>query len=138
MAAKNELVNAGKAGLEQLVRSMIPELVERMDALAKQMEHLQERFGAVEKRIDSKAAELQQSFDARLHELEIKMYDRFESTRDVINEVAQRITKLDARLDAYVEIARNQASLNQNLIERLVRLETVGSSPVRPSRRRAG
>ncbi len=71
--------------------------------------------------------------DNRVHELEIKMYVRFESTRDVINEVASRVNGVDRKLDAYVGINRDTAAAYKDLLERMVRVEMTQN----PKRKRA-
>ena len=129
MAAKNTLAAAGMAGLESLVQSLMPQVIQKLEAIEKRISQLDERLSSLEKRVDSRFTSLEKrvearfnelekkldarfheldgKLDARVHELEVKMYDRFESTRDVINEVASRVTGVDKKVDAYVSIARH-------------------------------
>jgi len=141
MAVKNALKTAGLAGLENLVQSMIPEMMHTLASLEKNMTAMRgefasfdQRLAALDKKIETRVNELERMIDNRVHELEIKMYDRFESTRDVINEVGSRVNGVDKKLEAYVSITRDTAGAYKDLLERVVRVEMTQN----PRRKRAG
>lgn len=140
MAVKNALKTAGLAGLENLVQSMIPEMMQKLTSLEKNVTGIREEFAAIDqklaaldKKFDARVNELERMIDNRVHELEIKMYDRFESTRDVINEVGSRVNGVDKKLEAYVSITRDTAGAYKDLLERVVRVEMIQN----PRRKRA-
>lgn len=133
MAVKNALKTAGLAGLENLVQSMIPEMMQKLAAMEKNLSEFRDEFAAQNKKLDTRVNELERMIDNRVHELEIKMYDRFESTRDVINEVGSRVNGVDKKLEAYVSITRDTAGAYKDLLERVVRVEMIQN----PRRKRA-
>lgn len=147
MAAKSPLKTAGLAGLENLVQSMMPDMMKKLVELEQNfslMRHdiasmhekfagIDQKFAALDKKLDTRANELERMIDNRVHELEIKMYDRFESTRDVINEVGSQVNGVDKKLEAYVSITRDTAGAYKDLLERVVRVEMIQN----PKRKRA-
>ena len=146
MAAKNGLKGAGVAAAENLPQTFMPQLMQKLDGIEKQIgrldgriTQLDDRVSQLERRVDARAHELEQKIDARVHELEIKMYEKLDQTRDVINELGQRINEVDTRLRTYIDINRDQTAAYRDLIERVVRIETIhGGKPTSKGRRRAG
>jgi hypothetical protein len=62
------------------------------------------------------------------------MYDRFEQTRDVINQLGERIARLEGRMDAFVTSVHRQSDKMDRWIERLVKVEMTQTT----RKRRAG
>ena len=85
------------------------------------------------------AHELARQIDSDVHELEVKMDEKVLQTRDVFNEVSQRIGQVDARLKSYIDINHDQTAAYKGLIERVVRMETLQDAKpsAKASRRRA-
>lgn len=108
---------AGLSAAEGVLRSLMPELLQQLDALRQDIRGLR--------------TEMHDEFrdvDRRLEQLKTDMYDKFEQTRDVINEVGQRISKLEGRIDGYFQTARNQNNKIDGWIERIVKVEMMQSS----------
>jgi flagellar hook-associated protein FlgK len=105
--AKEATKRAGTAAAESLLHALMPQLLDRLERL--------------EKKIDGGFTDI----DHRLTELKRDMDDRFEQTRDVINELAQRIAKVDGKLEAFVEMVRHQNALIEKWVERTVKVETL-------------
>ena len=99
---------AGAAALERTLEALMPELFRRL-------ERMDERLGAV---------------DREMHGLREHMDARFDQTQDVINEIGQRIARVEGRLE---ELGRQlgehsdrmdrQSDKMDQWIERLIRVE---------------
>jgi uncharacterized coiled-coil DUF342 family protein len=108
---------AGISAAEGVLRSLMPELLGQMDAIRQDIRAMR--------------MEMQEEFrdvDRRVEQLKTEMYDKFEQSRDVINEVGQRIARLEGRIQGYFETARNQNNKIDGWIERIVKVETLQSS----------
>src|ERR1043165_6245230 len=97
--AKELAKKAGISAAEGLLRSLMPELLGQLDAIRQDIRamrsEMQEEFRDVDRRIEQSKTE---------------MYEKFAQTRDVMNEIGQRIAKLEGRIDGYFETARNQSN----------------------------
>jgi uncharacterized coiled-coil DUF342 family protein len=121
--AKELTKMAGTSAAEGVLRSLMPELLGQLDAIRQD--------------IRSMRSEMQEGFrdvDRRIEQLKSEMYDKFEQTRDVVNEVGQRVAKLEGRIDSYFETARNPNNKIDGWTERIVKVETMQNS----RRRKAG
>ena len=92
---------AGSAAFETTVLSMLPGLQQTLDAVRADIRHL----------------------DIKVDQLRQDMYDKFEQTRDVINELGQRIARVEGKLDAFSGSMDRQTQKMDQWIERLVRVE---------------
>jgi len=114
---------AGISAAESVLRSLMPELLGQFDVIRQDIRALR--------------TEMQEEFrdaDRRVEQLKTEMYDKFEQTRDVINELGQRVAKLHGRIDGYFETARDQSNKIDSWIERIVKVEMMQNS----RRRKAG
>src|SRR5437868_13088561 len=110
--AKELTKKAGISAAESVLRSLMPELLGQLDAIRQDIRGMR--------------SEMQEEFrdmDRRIEQLKTEMYDKFEQSRDVVNEVGQRIAKLDGRIDGYVETARNRHNKIDGWIERMLKAE---------------
>jgi hypothetical protein len=84
--------------------------------------------------LDARIAQLERSLEARLIQMEQKIEARFGQLLNAINQLHERVVRVEATVEAYTQITRHQLGGSQDLIERLVRLEMSQSG----KRRRAG
>lgn len=115
--AKEMTKKAGISAAESVLRSLMPELLGQLDAIRQDLRAMR--------------SEMQEEFrdvDRRIEQLKSEMYDKFEQSRDVVNEVGQRVAKLDGRIDGYFETARNQNNKIDGWIERIVKVEMMQNS----------
>jgi hypothetical protein len=101
--AKEFARKAGLAATESALESFMPQLIQRMEKLDATMGSLRQK----------------------VVDLKRQMLDRFEQTRDVINELGQRIARVEGKLEAYVETIRGQTQTMEKWIERVVQVEMV-------------
>ncbi len=111
--AKEITRRAATGAVEGVLRSVMPELLQRLDAIQSDIRHL-----------DSKVKNLWQ-----------KMCDKFEQTRDVIKEVGQRVARIEGQMDAFIGAVNRKSDKIDKWIERLVRVEMTQGSR---RRKRAG
>ena len=102
MATTRDIVKrAGKAAAESALRSAIPELQRTLDAIAHDV----------------------RSFDSRVFQVDQKIDARFDKLLDAINQLHERVVRVEAKVDAYSEPTRQQLGNTQSLLERVVRVE---------------
>lgn len=99
---------AGSAAVERTITSFLPELFQRLD-------RIDERLGAL---------------DRELHGLREHVDQRFEQARDVMNDLGQRIARVEGRLDELIraldrqgERVERQSDKMDQWIERVVKVE---------------
>lgn len=100
--AKNVLKKAGLGAVEDLLTSLMPELKGAIDAVRADIRQL----------------------DFKVESVRQENADKFERTQDLINELGQRIARLEGKLEGIIELSRN----SDQLLERVVRLEINQSS----------
>ncbi|HVT87927.1 MAG TPA: hypothetical protein VHD56_03665 [Tepidisphaeraceae bacterium] len=110
--AKELMKKASAAAVENVLHSAMPQLIQRLDAIQGDLRHL----------------------DMKVEQLRQDMYEKFEQTRDVINELGQRIARVEGKLEASVDSVNYQSQKMDKWIERLVKIEMTQGS----RRRRAG
>jgi len=86
------------------------------------MPSLQVALGAIERRLDDVGQQIFK-LDAKVDNLRQEMYDKFEQTRETINELGQRIARLEGGLDRAVHAMDRQSDKLDQWIERLVKVE---------------
>jgi septal ring factor EnvC (AmiA/AmiB activator) len=96
---------AGAAAIEKAFESVMPELFRRLD------------------QIDQRISGL----DRELHGLRQHMDSRFEQVRDVINELGQRVARIEGKLEGFTSTVDRQSEKMDQWIERLVRIEMTQS-----------
>jgi len=140
---------AGIAVLESALRSVMPELLKTIEGINAQIHLLRgemgERFAALEERIakmedrfikvEDRIRLVERSVDQLRVEFNQELSDRTERLVAVMNELGQRITRVDQRLEDYTEFSRLNANKIDLWVERLV---TVEQAQKNSSRRRAG
>jgi uncharacterized protein YoxC len=99
--AKELTRRVSTGAVEGVLRSVMPELLQRLDAIQMDIRHL----------------------DAKVDNLRQEMDHRFEQTRDVINEVGQRVARLEGRMDGFARAVERQSDKMESWIERLVQVE---------------
>jgi hypothetical protein len=95
------LKKSGASALETTIRSLLPKMSTQLDRIENDLRLM----------------------DVKIDSLRQEMYDRFEQTRDVINELGQRMSRVEGQLDLVVKTADRQSTKMDQWIERLVRLE---------------
>jgi uncharacterized protein YdcH (DUF465 family) len=106
MASSREIVKkASRSAAEAALRAAMPELGKQIGDL------------------DARLTQIERTLDTRFHQLEQKIEDRFERLLDAINQLHDRVMRVEAKVDAYVDITRHSMANTQNLVERIVRLE---------------
>ena len=115
--AKELTKKAGISAAEGVLRSLMPELLGQLDVIRQDIRGLR-----------SEVHEGFREMDRRFEQLKSEMYDKFEQSRDVVNEVGQRIAKLEGRIEGYFETARNQNNKIDGWIERIVKVEMMQNS----------
>jgi chaperonin cofactor prefoldin len=117
MASSREVAKkAGSAAVERTIESLMPELFRRLDRIDERFARIDERFGAI---------------DRELYGLRQHMDAQFDQQRDVINELGQRMARVEGRLDELIrsidrqsERVDKQTDKMDQWIERLVRIES--------------
>src|SRR5438094_167752 len=100
MPSSRDIVKkAGGAAAETALRAAMPQLQQTLDTIQLDLRQLDGRLVQVEERIER----------------------RFNQLLDAINQLHERVIKVEARVDAYVELTRQQLGNTQSLIERIVR-----------------
>jgi ABC-type phosphate transport system auxiliary subunit len=107
--AKSATQRIGVGAFEGALHSIMPQLIERLDRIQLDVRQV----------------------DAKVDQLRQEMYDKFEQSRDLSNELGQRIARMEGKLDAFTAAVHRQSSKMDEWIERLVRVEMT-----RPARRR--
>src|SRR4051812_30608463 len=103
---------AGASAVESVLESMMPQLIQRLDAIQNDIRHL----------------------DTKVDSLRDEMYDRFDQQRDVINELGQRMARVEGQLELFNNTVERQSNKMDQWIERLVKIEmTQGSRRRRAS-----
>lgn len=118
---------AGLGAVETTLKALMPELFERLDKLESRLDS---RFEAMEAKFEKRFEKL----ETKVEDLRNQMLDKFESTRDLINEVAQRIHAVGAMAEVYKRESDKLESRLDNLIERTGFLQGTMSQ----KRRKAG
>lgn len=108
-SSRDILKKASTSGVEGLMQSVMPQLQTALTSIQNDLRHM----------------------DARMVQLDQKLDDRFDQLRDTVNQLGDRIARVEGKLEAYVDLSRQQLSSTQGLIERVVRLEAL-----QPTRRR--
>jgi hypothetical protein len=116
---KITLGKAGRAAASSILRELIPEIDVRLQA--------------IERRLDAIQADMRAG-EAKFDNLRDEMLSRFDQQRDVINELGERIARLDGRLDGFMTSVHRQSDKMDQWIERLVKIEMTQAS----RKRRAG
>jgi uncharacterized protein YdcH (DUF465 family) len=109
-SSREILKKAGRSATESAIRAAMPEL-------QKILETMQADIG---------------NLDAKFVQLDEKIDERFNRILDALNQVGERIARVEGKLEAYVDLTRQQLGSTQGLIERVVRLEM--SQPARRAR----
>lgn len=125
---------AGLGAVETTLKALMPELFERLDKLESRLD---DRFEAMESRIEKRFEKVDDRFEKmtlEMRDLRNEMLEKFESTRDLINEVAQRIHAVGAMAEVYKRESDKLESRLDNLIERTGFLQGTMSQ----KRRKAG
>jgi len=117
----------GVAAIETTLHAAMPELIKRLDSLQSSMDQrfarMDERFSKVEERL----LQVERSQDQLLLQVKEELADRNERLIAVMNELGQRISRVEGALEAYSRIVNAQfASL------------AVARPAPPPKRRRAG
>jgi hypothetical protein len=111
-SARTIAKKAGSAAVEKALESLMPAFLARLD------------------RIDASLSE----FDRELHGLRQHIDMRFNQARDGINELGQRMARVEEAVQAFSTLVDRQSNKMDQWIERLVRVE-LGHSD-RPKKRR--
>jgi hypothetical protein len=76
------------------------------------MDVLENRVGdkleAFEEKLAAKLQAVEDKLELRIEALRQEMLDRFEATRDTINELGQRIARVEGALEAYARMVNSQ------------------------------
>jgi uncharacterized membrane-anchored protein YhcB (DUF1043 family) len=103
---------AGRAAIESTLEQLLPTIVKRLDALQQELidlrKHMDKKFEVVD--------------------------ERFERTREVINELGLRVNSVGVKVDTFMEFVHRNATKVDIVLERLVRVE----EEQKHRRRRAG
>jgi uncharacterized coiled-coil DUF342 family protein len=89
--AKIILTKTTQAITESLLQQLMPQFDKKMDELRSDFRSLQNDMRALESEVKG---------------LRTEMLERFESTRELINEVAHRVTRVEGKLEGYMEPMR--------------------------------
>jgi chromosome segregation ATPase len=104
--ARSIAKKAGTGAMQRAFEAIVPELFQRLD------------------RIDDRIAAL----DRDVHALREEMSSRFEQARDVMNELGQRLSRVEGQIDLIVTSVNRQSDKMDQWIERLVRIEMTRDS----------
>jgi len=105
---RNVAEQAASAAVEKVMHSAMPKLMARLDSIQEDIRHL----------------------DVKVDQLRQDMYDRFDQSREVVNEVGQRVARVEGRLDELIRAMGQQgnrldrqADRMDQWIERVIRVE---------------
>ncbi|HEY8668200.1 MAG TPA: hypothetical protein VIL86_16245 [Tepidisphaeraceae bacterium] len=99
--AKEMMKKAAASAAESTLLSLLPSVQETLNAIRADIRNL----------------------DHKVDELRREMYDRFEQTREVINELGQRIARVEGKLDSHRSAIDRQTDKMDDWIERVVKVE---------------
>ena len=97
--AKELLQRAAKKAAQSALLSLLPDLIEKVDLLAVKMDRLDDRIRALREEVHDEIRIL----DSKVDSLKQEMLDRFERQLNTINEVAHRVTRVEGKLEGYME-----------------------------------
>ncbi len=99
MASSRDIVKkAGRAATEAALQAAQPDLQERLERI-------------------------ENDLDGRFTQLEEKLDLRFNQLLDAVNQLHERIMRVEMKVEAYVDLTKQQLGSNQQLVEGIVRLE---------------
>ena len=110
--ARSITKKAGAAAVERTAELLLPALFQRLD-------RIEERIAAFDRSMSERFA----SVDRELHGMREQMASRFEQAQDVMNELGQRLARVEGQIDLFVQTVNRQSDKMDQWIERLVRLE---------------
>lgn len=121
---------AGVAAIETTLRAVMPELAHTLESMQadlrqfrasvdQRFEKLDDRFERIEQRL----SQLERANDQLRLELKEGLNDQYERLLAVINDLGQRITRVDQKLEDYTEFTRMHSSKLDVWLERLVTVE---------------
>jgi chromosome segregation ATPase len=120
--AKETMKAIGIAAAETALKALMPHLQDTLSSVRDEVRAMRDRIDSVESKLGAKIESVESklgakidSIEGRIREsedkIEIKidalrqeMFDRFEATRDTINELGLRISRVDGALEAYARI----------------------------------
>jgi hypothetical protein len=133
---------AGLKATESVLRSLMPELDAKVNALQTRIDELESslakkievmfdrqerRLEAIAnqliERLESKADRTEEKLQALLRLSDEKAEARFVHVEKVVNDVGSRVTRLEGMLQAYTEQSTRAAASYGELLERIVRVE---------------
>ena len=114
---KAMLTGPMRAAIERGIRDQMPDLDTTLKSIEESLRSLQGDLRRVEKSLHDELRRL----DAKVDSLREEMLDRFERQLALINETNDRVTKLEGKLEGYMEA---------------LRLFVAPGTPVRPSSRK--
>jgi archaellum component FlaC len=117
--AKEMIKAAGRAAIEKTLEQLIPTMLNRFDDIQRQLNEFRRDMDKRFERIDEKFERID---------------EKFERNQELFNEQGLRINTLAAKLDAFLEIVREDRANAHSYLERLVRVE----EGLKSRRRRAG
>ncbi len=91
-----------RAAIERGIRDQMPNLETTLKAIEDSVRSLHTESRRVEKSLHDEL----RSVDAKLDNLREEMLDRFERQLALINETNERVTKLEGKLEGYMEALR--------------------------------
>jgi CII-binding regulator of phage lambda lysogenization HflD len=124
---------AGLSAAEGMLQALLPQLLQRLDSIEAKMDR---RFSDLEKRInqmDQRLHELDQKVESLRVELKDELNNKTDILRDVINELGQRISRFEGKVEVLASSIQHSDRRMETWIERTVRIEMNQS----PRRRRA-
>ena len=89
------------AGLAEAIIAAVREEGRRLDST---IERLDTRIERLDAKLDARIDQLHAKLDLRLDQLREEMASRFDATRDTINEVGQRMARVEGALEAYARM----------------------------------
>ncbi len=101
-SSRDILKKASTSGIEGVMQTVMPQLQASLTSIQNDLRHM----------------------DNRILQLDQKIDDRFDQLRDTVNQLGDRIARVEGKLEAYVDMTRQQLSSTQGLLERVVRLES--------------
>ena len=95
------------AAAETALKALMPHLQDTLSSVRDEVRTLRERIETVEAKLGTRIDESEDKIELKIDALRQEMFDRFEATRDTINELAQRISRVDGALEAYSRIVQS-------------------------------
>ena len=121
---------AGVAAIETTLRAAMPELARTLEAIQADLRQFRasvdERFAKFDERferIEQRLLQLERGEERLRLEFREGLNDQFERLLTVLNELGQRITRVDQKLEDYTEFTRMTSSKLDGWLERLVVVE---------------